>query len=164
MEPPIRKQTRLQKFNYSESGAYFLTICTQNKEHLLSDVRVGAGVLDGPEIRLTEFGKYVDAQIAEIDRVYTDISIDRYVIMPNHVHLLISICADGPSGTPAPTNARIPTLVSVFKRFTNQKCGIPLWQRSYHDHIIRDEADYQKHWQYIDTNPIKWSEDEYYTP
>ena len=163
MEPPIRKPTRLRKFNYSESGAYFLTICTQSKEHLLSNVRAGVGVLDGPEIRLTEYGKIVDAQIAEIDRVCADVSIDRYIIMPNHVHLLISIYVDGPSGTSAPTNARIPALVSVFKRFTNQKCGTSLWQRSYHDHIIRNEADYLKHWQYIDANPARWTEDEYFT-
>ena len=83
--------------------------------------------------------------------------------MPNHLHLLIRLTGQGPSGTPAPTNARLPQLISVLKRFTNQKCGFSLWQRSYHDHVIRDENDCLTHWQYIDSNPAGWAEDEYYT-
>ena len=69
---------------------------------------------------------------------------------------------DGPSGTPAPTNETLPKLISTFKRFTNHKCGVPLWQRSYHEHVIRNEKDYQEIWEYIENNPARWAEDRYY--
>ena len=163
MAIPKRKNPRLPSYDYGQNGVYFVTVCTQGRAHILGQVSVGAGVLDGPQVCLSEFGKIVEEQIAEINQTYSDIEIDKYVIMPNHVHLLIRLTGQGPSRTPAPTNARLPQLVSVLKRFTNRKCGISLWQRSYHDHVIRDESDYLTHWQYIDSNPAGWAEDEYYT-
>ena len=94
---------------------------------------------------------------------YADIAIETYVIMPNHVHFVITVSAcSGPSRTPAPTNARLPAFISTWKRFTNKKAGFPLWQRGYYDRIIRNEADYPRIWQYIDQNPAHWAEDEYY--
>ncbi len=99
MELPKRKQIRLQNYDYSQNGAYFITICTKKRECL--------------------FGK---------------------------------------------VNATIPQLVSTLKRFTNKKTGRSIWQRSYHDHIIRTVKQYQKIWQYIDTNPLQWQLDCYYQP
>ncbi len=64
----------------------------------------------------------------------------------------------------APTNAVIPSLVSSFKRFSNKRCGAKLWQRSYHDHVIRNERDYREIWEYIDGNPGRWAEDRYFPP
>ena len=95
---------------------------------------------------------------------YGDISIDKYVVMPNHVHFIITVAAHGGSSrTPTPTNAKLPALVSTWKRFTNKKAGVSLWQRSYYDHVIRNDADCLRAWQYIDDNPAKWAEDEYYS-
>ena len=65
---------------------------------------------------------------------------------------------------PAPTNAVIPRLVSTLKRFSNKRCGTALWQRGYYEHVIRGEADYREVWEYIDENPAKWAEDDYYPP
>ena len=65
--------------------------------------------------------------------------------------------------TPSPTNAIIPQFVSTLKRFSNKKIGGSIWQRSYHDHIIRNEQEYQKIWDYIDTNSLKWQDDCYHT-
>ena len=158
-----RKNLRLKGFDYNQEGIYFITICTKDRVNFLGRVAVGGGVPDAPFVLLSEYGKIVLEQIEEMTRVYSGIDIPKYVIMPNHIHLLISLNAGGPSGTPAPTNARIPALISVFKRFTNQKCGISLWQRSYHDHVIRDDTDYLMHWQYIDSNPAAWTEDEYFS-
>ena len=163
MGSPTRKPIRLKDFDYSENGVYFLTICTKNKAHLLSDVHAADNVFDLPCVRLRPYGQIVESQIQEMNRVYSDVHIDKYVIMPNHVHLLVVVSGNGSSRTPTPTNSKISILISLFKRFTNRKCAAELWQRSYHDHIIRSEADYQKHWQYIEDNPSKWSEDEYYT-
>ncbi len=86
----------------------------------------------------------------------------KYVIMPNHVHVMIEVV--GPSGTPAPTraNQRIPAFVSALKRMTNRYCGTLLWQRGYYDHVIRNDADYLRVWNHMDTNPAKWAEDEYF--
>ena len=164
MECPKRKQNRIPEYDYSAPGAYFVTICTQERRCILSDVHtVGDGVLDVPQVYLSKYGKTVEQTLREIERQYDYLSIEKYVIMPNHVHLLIHVENDGTSRTPSPTNAVIPAFVSPLKRFTNQRCGVKLWQRSYHDHVIRNEADWQEIWDYIGTNPARWAEDRYYT-
>lgn len=63
---------------------------------------------------------------------------------------------------PSPANETLPKLISTFKRFTNRKCGEQLWQRSYHEHVIRNETEYQQIWEYIDNNPARWAEDRYH--
>ena len=101
--------------------------------------------------------------LLEMDAFYDEITINHYVIMPNHVHFILSICGErGPSRTPAPTNARLPAFLSAWKRHTNKKAGFPIWQRGYYDHVIRNESDYLRIWQYMDENPVRWTEDEYY--
>ena len=164
MDYPKRKQIRLPDYDYSSPGAYFVTICTEDRRCILSDITVGAGVLDGPHVRLSSYGVCVQDTLLEIEQQYEWLTLDRFVIMPNHVHLLLQIGENGPSGTPAPTNACLPLFVSTFKRFTNRRCGEQLWQRSYHEHVIRNEADYRQIWEYIDNNPAKWAEDRYYIP
>ena len=154
-----RKPNRLKKYNYSTQGVYFVTICTLERRCILSNI-VGGGVLDAPEVRLSEYGKIAEIQIEAMNKMYDDIGIDGYIIMPNHIHLLINI--KGSSGTPTPTNAVIPSFVSTFKRFCNKRIGCNIWQRSYNDHIIRDEEDFLHHLKYIDENPAKWSSDKYY--
>ena len=130
----------------------------------MSDVHtVGDGVLDVPHVRLSEHGNIVEQTLREIEQQYEHLSVEKYVIMPNHVHLLIHVEDDGTSRTPSPTNAVIPAFVSTFKRFTNRRCGIKLWQRSYHDHVIRNGEDFREIWGYIDTNPARWAEDRYDT-
>ena len=162
MDHPRRKRTRLENYDYSSPGAYFLTICTQDRKCILSEISVGAGVLDGPQLRLSTYGRNVEETLREINRQYAWLSVENYVIMPNHIHLLVEITENGPSGTPAPTNAAIPRFVSTLKRLSNQNCGRKLWQRSYHDHVIRGENDYLKIWNYIETNPLKWERDCFY--
>ena len=161
---PKRKDLRLRDWNYSTPGAYFITICTQEKRCILSEILpVGAGVLDRPNLKLTEMGKQVEEILLEMNKKTSGIDVNQYVIMPNHVHFLLTVTNDGASRTPPPTgaNAEIPRFVSTFKRFTNKACGQSLWQRSYHDHVIRNEQDYSDIAEYIENNPAKWSEDCY---
>ncbi|MBQ9516787.1 MAG: HD domain-containing protein [Eubacterium sp.] len=160
---PIRKRNRLKNYDYSSNGAYFITICTKEKAKFLSSV-VGGGVPDAPKINLSYYGTIIDNQIIEMNNVYENIVAEKYVIMPNHIHILLNIVT-GSSGTPTPTNSLVSMWVSTFKRFTNKRCNTSIWQRSFHDHIIRDEDDYLLHLQYIDENPKKWliGEDEYYS-
>ena len=90
--------------------------------------------------------------------------------MPNHIHLIIEVLTttgndcvlNGSSQAPNPTNEIIPKFVSLFKRHCNREIGKNIFQRSFHDHIIRGEKDYLKIWNYIDTNPQKWDEDCFY--
>jgi len=171
---PIRKQNRLQNFDYSQNGAYFITICTKNRAKIFwkntkndgvstiaADPTVGATC--GRPLyyyKLSEYGLIVNSEINKIERIYNGIiKIDKYVVMPNHIHLIILI--DG-YGRPqvAPTISRV---IQQFKGSISKRIGIPVWQRSFHDHIIRDEHDYLSIWQYIDTNPLTWENDCFYT-
>ena len=162
---PKRKPNRLQGCDYSSNGVYFVTICTQNKECVLSRI-VGDGVLDVPKMMLSKYGKAVDEQIALMDSVYDNVIVEKYVIMPNHIHLLMRVenkSESGTSRTPSPTNSVIAIFVSTLKRFTNKNVGKKLWQRSYYDHIVRNENEYLKIWEYINSNAQKWQNDKYYT-
>ena len=148
-----RKPLRLKGYDYSLQGAYFLTICVKNRRCVLGWV-VGADVLIGPQVQLTHKGQAVRDVLVQMPQV------DKFVVMPNHIHM-IACLEGGPMGTSAPTGG-IPALVRYFKRQVTLRLGETLWQRSYYDHIIRNEADYLRIWNYIDTNPVQWREDEYY--
>ena len=175
MELPRRKQNRLPDYDYSAPGAYFVTVCTHEKRCSLSVITVGAGALDGPSIQLTEQGKIVEKYILSTEQI-PGMHVDKYVIMPNHIHLILVVDGNsGPSRAPAPTNAfegdvssktpanaKIPRAIGVMKRLINKEAGENIFQRSYHEHVIRNEADYRRIWDYIDTNPAKWTEDCYY--
>jgi REP element-mobilizing transposase RayT len=161
MELPKRKRTRLEGYDYSRNGIYFLTLCAKEKKPIFSRI-VGHGIHDAPRIELTDCGKIVEDAIQFINKNNPDVIIDHHAIMPNHVHLLVRV--DGASGKPRPTGAMIPKLVSSLKRYTNKASGMKLWQTGYHDHIVRDEWDYQVRWQYIDGNPAEWAADEYSLP
>lgn len=159
-----RKPNRLKSFDYSSNGIYFITICTKDKKSLLGTI-VGDGVLDVPQLNPSKYGVIVEKRITEMNDIYEDLFVEKYVVMPNHLHLLIRIdnSKSGSSGTPTPTNSSISKFVSTLKRFTNKECELDLWQRSYYDHIIRNENDYLKIWEYIDSNTQKWKNDKYYT-
>ena len=90
--------------------------------------------------------------------------MDYYIIMPNHIHLLICVYDNGQSGTPVPTrqNSIISRFVSTFKRFCNKEYGFNPWQGRFHDHIIRNRDDYEEISKYIYENPINWETDELY--
>ena len=89
------------------------------------------------------------------------ITVEKYVIMPNHIHLLLTVDMNsgGTSKASSPTNAIVPHFMSTFKRFCHREIGKTIFQRSYHDHVIRNEQDYLKIWNYIEGNPSKWKED-----
>ncbi len=163
MNTPKRKAPRLKNFDYSSPGAYFITICVKDKKCLLGKI-VGGGDFDAPQIQLSSYGYILDKHILLMDKKYPHIKIDKYVIMPNHIHMIVSITdyKNGASETAAPYNNEIPKFISLLKRYCNKEYGENIWQRSYHDHIIRDKKDYYKIWEYIDTNVIKWEKDCFY--
>ena len=156
---PTRKPTRLQGYDYSENGAYFVTVCTENRQKILSTV-VGGGALDAPTIQLTNVGKIAERYLLSTNNIES-VSIDRYVIMPDHIHFIVFIKKNPDNGTskaPSPTNQMIPHIVSTFKRFCHRAIGCTIFQRSYYDHIIRSNEDYLEKVAYIEQNPAKWWE------
>ena len=156
-----RAPARLKGYDYSALGAYFITVCTKSKECLLGNI-VGCGDFDAPQMILSEYGKILDKYINVMTCKYSHITVDKYVVMPNHFHMILHISDNGASETAAPYNSQIPKLVSLLKRYCNRKYGKNIWQRSYNDHIIRGEADYFKIWEYIDTNTARWQKDCFY--
>ena len=166
---PQRKNIRLKNYDYSKPGYYFITICTHHKQCLLSRI-VGNGFHAVPQIELTPIGEEIEQIIKYIDNNYKGIKIDKYTIMPNHIHLIIILEADererkaDGGGSPS-----LQSVIGRLKSFSAKKYNeinktqdMILWQKSYHDHIIRGEEDYQKIWGYIETNPLKWELDKYY--
>ncbi len=163
MNLPERKPNRLPNFDYSTPGAYFITICTKNRRCILCEI-VGGGALDAPHTNLSKLGQTIHRYILSGNNIH-GLTVDKFVIMPNHIHLILLIGSRPVSGTswaPSPTNAAIPHFVSTLKRFCNRDIGENIFQRSYHDHIIRNEADYLKIWEYIDNNPARWKDDCFY--
>ena len=159
MELPNRRKNRLENYDYNADGCYSITICTKDRKAILSKI-VGTGVLDCPRIQLQYHGVIADRYIRQLNGFYNNISIPKYVIMPDHIHLIVTVNS-GQSGTPAPTrdinkNSEISKFVSTLKRFCNKEYGENIWQRSYYDHIIRDQNDYNEVWEYIENNPKKW--------
>ena len=155
-----RKNTRLPGFDYSTPGMYFLTVCVKDRKQLLGKI-VGGGDLDTPYIELSQFGQILEKHLDLLNKKYSHISIDKYVIMPNHFHLILCITEHkkGTSETAVPYNNEISKFISLLKRYCNIEYGENIWQRSYHDHIIRGDKDYQKIWEYIDTNVLRWEKD-----
>ncbi len=161
---PKRKSPRLKGFDYSAAGVYFITICTAHHRCILSTVE-GGGDLDAPQLYLTSYGKIVEQNILKMNTIYTNLSVEKFVVMPNHIHLLLhlkGLSGNGPSRSPAPPNAVVPRYVAALKRFCNEQCGKNIRQRSFDDRIIRNDKMYQRVWNYIDTNPIKWQMDRYH--
>ncbi len=161
MELPKRKQIRLQKYDYSQNGAYFVTICTHNRKCLLGEIVVGQGLCS---CRLSPIGNIVREEIDGLLIRYPGITISNFIIMPNHVHMIIEI--ERQEQSPCPT---IGDVICTFKSITTKNTnlfdnvkGRKIWQFRYHDHIIRNENEYQKIWNYIDNNPLLWEKDLYY--
>ena len=128
------------------------------------DKYVGTGLPDGPKIVLLPYGQIAEKYINQLNDHYEGLSVDSYVIMPNHIHILLSVWEQGPSGTPVPTlqNAVVFRFVSTFKRFCNKEYGENIWQYRFYDHIIRDQKDFDMHLKYIYENPFGWEKDDLY--
>lgn len=103
MELPKRKPNRLKQYDYTLNGAYFITICTQNRKEILSEIIVGRGLAPA-ECKLSEYGKIAEQELLNLEKRYAGVKIDKYVIMPDHIHAIISINNDITAGaSPRPT-------------------------------------------------------------
>lgn len=159
---PKRKPTHMKSFDYSENHRYFITICSDGKRKMFSDISVGEG-LAPPVIHLSAIGKIIEEQLLALSTRYPEIEIENHVIMPNHLHMILRLENTGGASPSPTTHDIICTLKSLVTRSCRQ-IGYRgnIWQRSYYEHIIRNEDDYKNTWIYIDNNPARWSEDKYY--
>lgn len=172
MEQVRRKKIRLSGSVY-EAGWYFVTICTQNRENFLSTIKTNVGADDsvrpcgasaGCSVSLTEIGEVVEQCLRLINDQEEGVRLDKYVIMPNHVHAIIEL--EGRTGGQSRPPLRLQRVMQRFKSISTRQCWKfgrkTIWQRSYFDHVIRNEREYLATWQYIDDNPAQWAEDKYY--
>lgn len=155
-----RKPTRLKGYRYDRPGSYFITICVQDRRPILSKIIVGEG-LAPPAVCLTATGRLAEEQLEQLPIRFPAVTIDKYVIMPNHIHLILTLQAGTGGASPSPTVTQV---VGTFKSMTTRLCEgeSKLFQRSFYDHVIRNDMDYQEIWTYIDQNPAKWAEDCFY--
>jgi len=188
-----RRSIRLKGYDYSQPGAYFVTICTQNRECLFGEIEHGV-------MRLNAMGEMV--KFTWDDRVHhvAGIALGPFAVMPNHVHGIIEIVVGAgpgparteparteparaipvgagsepaptaPTGTGTGTTVALSEIVRQFKTFSARRVntlrnaqGVAVWQRNYWEHIIRDEKSYEQIAAYILNNPRQWEEDQLYT-
>lgn len=144
-----RKPTRIPGYDYSKCNYYFITLCTYDKKCIF-----------GSPQNLNRLGKIVQEHIENIKNHYKSVRVDNYVVMPNHVHMIITLQDEI-------HNPNISSLVALFKTGVTKQIRLiepdmKVWQRSFHDHIIRNQRSYEKIWEYIENNPLKWEEDCFY--
>lgn len=151
---PKRKAIRIGDYDYSTPGAYFITVCTANRAKIFWD-RVGADIIRPQNVPLSAAGKIVVQAIQQIPNHYENVSVDKYCIMPDHIHMILRIESDiGGRIISAPT---VSTVVGSMKRWVSRQVGKPIWQKSFYDHGIRNQQDYDEIWQYIENNPLKYA-------
>ncbi|MDD2499991.1 MAG: hypothetical protein PHN92_04130 [Geobacter sp.] len=180
-----RRSIRLKGYDYSQAGAYFVTLCAFERECLFGDI------FDG-EMRLNDFGRIVAAEWMRSAELRAEIEIGEYVVMPNHFHGIVMICEpvgaygirpdcirpdvngekSGEYHSPLPDerfrspSKNIGSMVRGFKSAVTKRInihrdtpGVPVWQRNYYEHVIRDDADYTRIAEYVADNPRRWIED-----
>ena len=164
-----RRSIRLIGYDYSQSGLYFVTICCRDRECLFGEI------VDG-EMVLSYFGKIAYNEWVRSAEIRKEIEIHEYIVMPNHFHAIVEIVgtygirpkndADnkGVCHTPLRSPSKtVGALVRGFKSSVTKQLGFPVWQRNYHEHIIRNEKSYQYIANYIINNPAKWENDRFYS-
>ena len=154
MDLKTRKKNRLLNFDYSRNGAYFITICTKNRFEYLSAIE-NQNLNSSPILKLSDYGVIAENELKNFSLFYNNkIFVDKYVIMPNHIHFIISIENDIHN-----KQITISQVVKQFKGAVTKKIGFSIWQKSFHDHIIRNEKEYAVLWNYIEYNPCTWEKD-----
>jgi len=177
-----RRSIRLPNYDYTQAGAYFVTVVTHNRENIFG------GVVDG-EMRLNECGEIAQREWERLPKRFKHIELGAFVIMPNHAHGIIIIHDNGrgtadyaahdnlqdPRRAPTtttekfgkPVSGSIPTIIRSYKsavalrvNYVRSGDSTPVWQRNYHEHIIRNDREMGNVWRYIESNPVLWEDDE----
>ena len=156
---PQGKHHRLKNYDYSKPGYYYVTINTHNNKKVLS--KVGRGLAPAEiEIILSPIGEIAKEQLFSLEERYSALKIDKFVIMPDHIHIIFILEESAAGASPRPT---VPDIVCAYKSLTTRLCnqqfnthGKKLFQTSFFDEVIRNDEHYAEVWQYIDNNPLKY--------
>jgi REP element-mobilizing transposase RayT len=165
-----RRSIRLQGYDYTQSGAYFVTLCTHQRDCLFATISV-----DG-ELILNDVGRIVEEEWCRSAEIRKEIELDTFAVMPNHLHGIVVISradvvgATGrsplPPVRPGPASHSLGALIAGFKSATTKRInllrktpGQPVWQRNYYEHIVRNERDLNAIRIYIENNPMNWALD-----
>lgn len=154
-----RKSIRLTGYDYAQSGSYFVTICTQGRVKMFWE---GKSVGQGLCPCLSLVGEIAEEEIKALSKRFPSVVLDKYVVMADHIHLLLTMERQGQS--PCPTLGEV---IGAYKSITTKRInrcmstpGQKVWQARFYDHVIRDENDFLTKWNYIDTNPLNGEESE----
>lgn len=162
-----RRSIRLPNFDYSQSGAYFITIVTHHRKCVFGDI-------GNDHVSLSIAGQCVDARISALPE-YFPVEINHKVVMPNHVHFLVTLIESTSGNTPNSTetprgttprsiSAIVQNLKANSTRHIHQiwKNNEPVWQRNFYEHVVRDQSDFDRIYTYIENNPVTWQNDEFW--
>ena len=155
-ELPKRKHPRLNHYDYARGGSYFITICTQNRKCILSNITSEANVV------LSKMGKIAETELFALQNRFDFLILRDYVIMPDHIHIIFSLTPRMIPPSPRPT---VNDIICAYKALTAKeckKCGYAdkLFQASFFEHIVRGREDYNEIVKYIRENPMRWYYDE----
>ncbi len=150
-----RKNIRLKGYDYAQNGYYFITICTKNRERILSTIKERRGDHWSSEYsnELTQIGKITEEYLKKIETIYKNVTIDEYIIMPNHIHIIL-IINDKQRNT-------VSQIIQQLKGIVSKEIKQSIWQKLFYEHIIRCEKEYLQIKQYIQNNPYNWEDDIY---
>ncbi|MGN0568882.1 MAG: transposase [Candidatus Fimenecus sp.] len=176
-ELPKRKHPRLKQYDYSANGYYFVTICCKDMRCFfgkITHIADSVGCCLAPNemahndtiLTLSSYGQMAEKQLFALEERYDYVTIDKYVIMPNHIHAILILDGETAGASLRPT---LSDIICAYKSLTTRNCnqigiykGRQIFQNSFYDRIITSEEGYLEVWQYIDENPRKWQNDEYY--
>ena len=152
----------MKHYDYSSTGFYFVTICTHNRKCLFSRI-VGRGLAPA-ENQYTRCGVIAEEQLLQLESRYPFVKIDRYVIMPNHIHVVLILEQETAGASPRPT---LMDIICTYKSLTTRECKkvqpiTKLFQTSFYEHVIRRKEDYNEIVEYIQNNPKQWELDKLY--
>ena len=145
---PQRKKIRLNNYDYSKENMYFITICVKDRLELLGKIN------EHNNIKLSKKGNIVKQEIYRLEKIYKNIIIDEYIVMPNHLHILLSINYKN--------GITISKIIKHLKTNISREIKYSIWQKSFYEHIIRNEKEYLKIKEYIKNNVINWPKDKYF--
>lgn len=156
MESYSRKTIRCKDYDYSQNGFYYVTMCMNTR-------KITFGVINKGKLILNQLGYIAQQNLFSLKDKFTNINIEEYIIMPDHIHVIIQIVNEIRSYTTDRRNMLLPKVIGFYKmnvakqiNLVNNSLGLALWQRNYYEHIIRDAQELQKIKEYIINNPIKW--------
>jgi len=168
-----RRSIRLKGYDYSQPGAYFVTICTRNQYHYLGDII-------GGRMKLSEIGEIINQFWIETPYHFDNVHLDEFIVMPNHLHGIIMIDVNCRGEVPSPYKSTLPNsqgretlplqqkrplghVIGYFKYQSTKRInkvrglpGVTIWQRNYYEHVVRDEESLNRIRQYVVDNPARW--------